>query len=437
MPARTAPSVRRILNTALLLTALGMIVRASGAVKEILFARAFGVSAATDAFVLAITYATFLPMIVGGALATTLIAERAKSSAESNNGWSALAAWVLIAACSCGILVYALAAPVMSLLFALEGETLASATSYARILSPLGVTMVLALAMSGLLNSSKQFYIAGIAALATPMFTILGILIFSSEWGIEAAAWGMATGALIEAALLAIRILSQRKVFFPAGAPRERCEREWVFWRSVAMLGFAATVAALGPIIDQVFLARLDTGAVTNFSYASKINSLLIGLFGTAFGAAIYPYLSDLAAQRDMSGLKHLTWRLAAVVLPLSGATTLLVYVFSYEIVEVLFARGNFPLDAIAEVSAIQQMFAFQLVFYVAGLLTMRVLNATGAARFVLVISCIGVATTAFLDAMLYEPFGARGIALASGLTSVVSLIVALAFIKPALLRRA
>ena len=435
MPAAPTHSVRLILNTALLLTALGMIVRASGAVKEILFARAFGVSAETDAFVLAVTYTNFLPMVLGGSIATALIAERARSAHATD--LAVLARWVLLASVACSACIYVFAPAAMATLFSLHGEDLERATAYSRVLSPLGFAMVLSIAMSGLLNSAKQFYFAGISALATPVFTIVGILALSPSWGVEAAAWGMVAGALAEVAILGWRIGVQRAVFFPRVDDSREADRARVFWRSVAMLAFAAAVAAITPVIDQVFLARLETGAVTNLNYASKVNSLLIGLFGTAFGAAIYPYLSDHAAQRDIAGLKRLTWKLAWVVLPVSGATTLLVYIFSYEIVAILFARGNFTHEAAVEVSAIQQVFAFQLVFYVAGLLAMRVLNAAGAARFILIVSCIGVVCNALFDWLFYESLGARGIALASVLTSVVSLVVSMLFIKPALASRA
>jgi putative peptidoglycan lipid II flippase len=325
----------------------------------------------------------------------------------------------------------------MATLFSLSGDDLARATRYSHVLSPLGFAMALSLAMNGLLNSEKQFYFAGISALATPVFTMLGIVALSGSWGVEATAWGMVAGATVEALVLAVRISAQRALFFPRHGRARAIDREWIFWRSVAVLSFAAAVAAVSPIIDQVFLARLDTGAITNLNYASKVNSLLIGLFGTAFGAAIYPYLSDHAAQRDLAGLKRLTWRLALVVVPVSAMTTLLVYIFSYDIVAILFARGNFTRQAALEVAEIQRMFAFQLVFYVAGLLAMRVLNAAGAARFVLLISCIGVVSNALFDWLFYESLGARGIALAGVLTSVVSLVMSVLLIKPALAARA
>jgi putative peptidoglycan lipid II flippase len=435
--AATTPSVRFILNTALVLTALGMVVRASSAVKEIIFARAFGVSAETDAFVLAVTYATFLPTVLGGSVATALIAELAKAKAAADVELAALARWVVIAACLCAFCIYVSAPMVMSTLFNLAGDDLVRAVSYARVLTPLGFTMVVSVAMDGLLNSAKQFYVPGITALATPVFTLFAILGLSGTLGVEAAAWGMVFGGAVEVLVLASRIGSQRDTFFPRRGKLLSKQQEWAFWRSVAVLSFAAAVASASPIIDQVFLAKMQTGAITSLNYASKVNSLIIGIFGAAFGAAIYPYLSDLAAQRDAGALKRLTWRLAGVVLPITGLTSVLVYVFSYDIVELLFARGNFTQAAVVDVSAIQQIFAFQLVFYVAGLLAMRVLNAAGASRFVLVIACIGVVSTGLLDWLFYESMGARGIALAAVLTSIVSLIVSLLFIRPALGYRA
>ena len=158
-----------------------MIVRASGAVKEILFARAFGVSVYTDAFVLAVTYATFLPTVLGGSIATALIAERARALADGVTDLTRLAVWVLIASCVCAACVYAFAPWAMSTLFSLTGDELARASAYSRILSPLGFAMVLSVAMAGLLNSAKQFYFAGISALATPVLTMIAILALAPD----------------------------------------------------------------------------------------------------------------------------------------------------------------------------------------------------------------------------------------------------------------
>jgi putative peptidoglycan lipid II flippase len=123
-------------------------------------------------------------------------------------------------------------------------------------------------------------------------------------------------------------------------------------------------------------------------------------------------------------------WQIAAFVLPVTAAANAVVFLFSYEIVEVLFARGNFTQANTALVADIQSVFAFQLVFYAVGLIAMRLLNAMRAADAVLWISCLGVAANALFDWLFYERLGASGIALSSVLTSVSSLIFALLFIQ-------
>lgn len=426
-------SVKLIVATALSLTALGIVVRASSAVKEIVFAYAFGVSAETDAFVLAGTFAMFLPTIIGGAIGTALIAALADTQGSfRGSGLVRVTIWIAVIAFACGVSIYLFAPLVMSGLFNLRGSDLQNAISYTRILAPLGVTILLSSAMSALLNSAKQFYLAGIVAVATPLAILAAIILLAERWGLEAAAWGTVVGGVIEVLILANRIVSQRRVFFARGElPAAKTAAR--FWRSVGVLSFASTVAAVSPMVDQFFLSKLETGSITNFNYASKVNSLLIGVFGTAFSVAIYPYLSDLAAQRDTRGLKRLTWRLAGVVLPITGIATALVYAFSYELVELLFARGKFTDTAVLQVGVIQQIFAFQLPFYIAGLIAMRILNATGASEFILWVACMGMVSNVLFDWLFYESLGAGGIALASVLTSALSLIFTLLFIRPAL----
>jgi putative peptidoglycan lipid II flippase len=426
-------STRLILKTALSLTALTLVVRAMGAVKEIVFARAFGVSADTDAFVLAVTYAMFLPMIIGDAISTVLILSLShRHSSIRAGGLRTVALWVALAAVACSVTIFVSAPVMMPLLFKLTEDRLASVVHYARVLAPLGAIVLLVWALTALLNSAKQFYVAGIAAIAGPIAILLAIVVFAGQWGVEAAAWGTVVGGAIEVCILASRVFWQRNLLFQRSEDA-LSDGGVRMWRAVLLLSFASTIAALTPMVDQFFLSKLGTGAITHFNYASKVNSLLIGVFGTAFGAAIYPYLSDLAARRDVKGLTRLSWRLSAITVPITLVAAATVFVFSHEVVELLFARGKFDNDAVVEVAAIQRIFTLQLPFYVAMLIAMRILNAAGAARIILALACTSMVCNALFSWMLYERFGAGGVALSAVLTSVVGVVCSVLLIKPAL----
>ncbi|MGZ8265985.1 MAG: murein biosynthesis integral membrane protein MurJ [Burkholderiales bacterium] len=430
-------ALRVIVNSALWLTFASIIVRSCGAVREIVFAGVFGVSKATDAFFLALTYATFVPSILGTALTTALVARLANVNAGSSATDGGTASGVAAQICMAGVLTtvatFALAPVVISTLFGLQGAELDHAVTYSRILAPLGLTMVLAASMDAVLNSAKQFFLPGITAAATPLTMILAIALLSRAWGLEAAAWGMMVGGIAEVLILTWAISAQRAVLWNRSGARPSSGTSAAFWKSVLFLGSSAAVAAISPVIDQMFLSRLEPGAITTFNYASKVNSLLIGLFGTAFSVAIYPYLTDLAARRNPTALKQLALKISALVLPVTIVASTVVFLFSFEIVELLFARGNFTQSDTALVAHIQKIFAFQLVFYAAGLVAMRVLNALNAANFVLWIACIGVALNALFDWLFYQSMGAGGIALSSVLTSVLGLANAVIFIKIAL----
>lgn len=432
--------LRLIINSALWLTAAGMIVRSCGAIREIVFAGSFGVSQETDAFFLAFTYATFVPSVLASALTTTIVARLA--SVSGGRGLPAITSLGALGrgVCAAGLIAtvgtYVFAPLALSTLFNLKDADLENVVSLSRILAPLGATMILSASMDAVLNSAKQFFVAGITSAATPITMVAAILLLGGRWGIEAAAWGMIAGGIAEVLILTFTIARQRRTLFGEQRLQIATAENVAFWRSVLFLACSAMIAAISPVVDQVFLSRLETGAITTFTYASKVNSLIIGLFGTAFSIAIYPYLTDLAAQRNTAALTHLSFRISALILPITAGASTIVFLFSYEIVQLLFARGSFTEADTSAVAHIQRIFAFQLVFYAAGLVAMRVLNAVGAAAFVFWISCIGVILNAFFDWLFYERMGAGGIALSSVLTSVASLLTALLFIRAAFRRR-
>jgi putative peptidoglycan lipid II flippase len=295
--------------------------------------------------------------------------------------------------------------------------------------------MVVAAAMAAVLNSAKRFLFAGLAAGATPLVMVVAIGLYGERFGIQAAAWGMVAGGALEILTVGVLLWVRRDALFRADVST-RSALDAGFWRAVALLGLSAAVAALSPVVDQIFLAKLETGAITVYNYASKVNSIMIGLFGTAFSAALFPYLSDLAAQRDTAALKRVSWQVAALILPVSVAANAVVFFFSYDIVDILFARGSFTTGDTVQVASVQAVFSFQLVFYGVGLIAMRVLNATRADGAVLWISCLGVITNALFDWFFYARLGAPGIALSSVLTSVLNLVYAGFFIRLALVRQ-
>lgn len=433
-----AHSAKVILNIAFSLTAVGLVVRAASAVKEIVFAGAFGASADTDSFVLAFTYATFLASVLGGGLGTILITALADTKASlRGRGLATVARWAGAVAILCAVGIYVFAPHALSILFGLQGEELAKATIYARVMAPLGATLLMCSAMEALLHSEKRFYLAGFTPLVTPVLIMLAIFLVAGEIGVESVAWGTALGGVSELAILAARVYWQRNVLFHARTGEVEGGAGWLFWKSAGLLSLAIAIAGMTPMVDQLFLAKLETGAITHFSYAYKVNSVLIGLLGTAFTVTVYPYLSDLAAHHDLPALKRLVWRLAAVVLPITSLATSLVYVYSYELVELLFARGKFTADDVLRVGAIQRVFCFQLVFYIAMTIAMPMLNAMQATRSVFYLSCLNLGSTTFFNWLFYRDLGAAGIALSAVLASAVGLLGALLFLRAALRRTA
>ena len=106
--------------------------------KEIVFAAVFGVSRATDLFVLAFTYAVFLPQIVAAAIATALVAQLSGRNGALLPAPDALRGTtrrVLACAAAAAGLTYVFAPAAMGLLFRLEGAELDEAVLYARVLA--------------------------------------------------------------------------------------------------------------------------------------------------------------------------------------------------------------------------------------------------------------------------------------------------------------
>ena len=107
--------------------------------------------------------------------------------------------------------------------------------------------------------------------------------------------------------------------------------------------------------------------------------------------------------------------------------------VFSDWLVAVIFVRGTFTLADAQVVSAVNFMFAFQIPFYLMGIVLSRAVSAISRNDILLIGAAINVTVNVVLNLIFIELIGVAGIALATSAMNAVSVLFVLHMLRRSL----
>ncbi len=196
--------------------------------------------------------------------------------------------------------------------------------------------------LSGVLNSLTRFAVAAFAPALLNVSLILALLIAPRNeidivryMAIAVLAGGIAQFALCWIAVRRAGI----KLHF--GRPRMTPAV-----RELVVLILPATAAAGVYQISQLFYGyfstRLGEGALTNLSYADRLNQLPLSIIGTALGVAILPSISQAIERKDEAGAADVQARAFDLAMLLTLPATLALVVAAGPIIGALFQGGEY-----------------------------------------------------------------------------------------------
>ncbi|MDT7835794.1 murein biosynthesis integral membrane protein MurJ [Aquabacterium sp. OR-4] len=346
-------------------SALTLLSRITGLVREQIGAALFGTSAMMDAFQIAFRIPNLLRRLFAEgafsqAFVPLLAATRATDGDEATrdlvDAVATVLAWALVLTCLAGIA----AAPLLVWLLAsgFTPDTEATATAMTRWMFPyIGCMSMVALA-SGVLNTWKRFAVPAFTPVLLNVSVIaaalLGVPLLRAR-GIEpvyALAVGVMLGGVLQLALQ-VPALARIGMLPRLGLTLGRLRRAWhhpgvrriLAKMAPALLG--VSVAQLSLMINSQIASYLGVGAVSSLVYADRLMELPTALLGVALGVVLTPQLSTAKAQGDSAAYSSLLdWGLRLVLLlALPCAVALLL--FAQPMVAVLFHRGAFDAQAV------------------------------------------------------------------------------------------
>lgn len=347
-----------------------LISRILGFVRDMVLARWFGASAATDAFFVAFKIPNFLRRLFAeGSFSLAFVPVLAeyrergdpaalKSLIDATTG-TLLAILLIITALGVA------GAPWLVRLFApgfmANPEQLALAAELLRITFPYLLFIALTALAGGILNTFGRFALPALTPALLNIAMIVAAVAFSSRFAepVKALAWGVFAAGVLQ---LAVQIPALMRLgVLPR--PRWGFAHEGVRRIMTLMVPtlFGSSVAQINLLLDVLLASLLITGSLSWLYYADRLMEFPLGLFGVALSTVILPSLASLHARADTLRFRAtLNWAvLLGVVIGLPSAIGLAV--LAEALVTTLFQYGAFQPEDVA-------MASLALLAYCAGL---------------------------------------------------------------------
>jgi putative peptidoglycan lipid II flippase len=350
-----------------------MLSRVTGLLRESLFARAFGASAYTDAFIVAFRIPNLLRRLFAeGAFSQAFVP--ILSEYKNQHGEVATktlvdhVATVLVWSTVLTSLVGIITAPILILLvaggLAKTPAAYDSAIIMTRWMFPYIACMSFVALAGGILNTWRQFKIPAFTPVLLNVAFISASLLLVDSLGIYAMAAAVCVGGLLQ---VGIQIPALRKVGM---LPRIGLNplvglRDPGVMRMLKKMGpavFAVSAAQISLLINTAIASQLATGSVSALTYADRLMEFPTAMLGVALGTILLPSLSKANADGDSAEYSSLlNWGLRLtflLALPAAvGMATL-----AEPMIATLFHYGKFTKEAIHTA-------AMPLVAYSAGLI--------------------------------------------------------------------
>jgi putative peptidoglycan lipid II flippase len=282
-----------------------MVSRVTGLIREILFARAFGASAYTDAFNIAFRIPNLLRRLFAeGAFSQAFVPILAEYKSQKGeeatkslvDHVATVLIWTMLLTCLAGVIASPFIVYLIATGLKAKSEIFDASVWMTRVMFPYIGFMAFVALSGGILNTWREFKIPAFTPVLLNLSFIVATLFLAPhlDQPIYAMAIAVIVGGLLQMAiqipaLLKIGMLPRisRNPFVSLGDAGVR--------KVLSKMGpavFAVSAAQISLMINTNIASRLESGSVSWLSYADRLMEFPTALLGVALGTILLPSLS-------------------------------------------------------------------------------------------------------------------------------------------------
>jgi len=340
----------KLLKSTLTVGMATIVSRLLGFVRDVVFARYFGASGATDAFFLAFKIPNFMRRLFAeGSFSLAFVPVLAEVRSHGDKAElrdlidhvAGTLLGVLLVVTAVGII----AAPAVLAIFApgwmLDGRPeFWLSVDMLRVTFPYILLISLTALSGGILNTFDRFLVPALTPVLLNLALIGAAVLLSTrfEVPVKALAWGVLLAGILQFAVQVPALMRLGLLPRPRWGWRHSGVRK-ILKLMIPTL-FGSSVAQVNLLLDSILATFLISGSVTWLYYSDRLLEFPLGVFGVALSTVILPNLSRKFAQQSTDAFSAtLDWalRLALIITIPSAiglavlASPILITMFQYQ----------------------------------------------------------------------------------------------------------
>jgi putative peptidoglycan lipid II flippase len=349
-----------IMNKAAIIIAISMLAsRVLGIFREMLLARAAGVSTEKNALDLAFMIPDILNHIVStGFLSiifipifTGYLVQKKEEAAWRffSNIINSLGLFLLILIVPSFIWMRELIE--LFTVAELDPEILNRATYFGRLILPAQLFIFAGTFLVAVQHTRKQFLIPSLTGVIYNAAIIVGGILFS-DFGLEGFAWGVPIGAFVGFFVLQILGAYRGKIqYFFYINPKHPDIIRYLKMMLPMSLGVGSMFAL--EFVIRSFGGHFGSSGISSLNYAYRIMYTLVAVFGFSVGVASYPDMARLVKENHIDELNKKIWKSISRMFCILIPAVVAVWALSFPAVRILFERGAFTRETTEAISEI------------------------------------------------------------------------------------
>ncbi|MBC8589009.1 murein biosynthesis integral membrane protein MurJ [Tissierellaceae bacterium BX21] len=273
----------------------------------------------------------------------------------------------------------------------------------------------------GYLQSLHRFKAGPKSGVANPLIYIIYLVALSKYFGLE---------GLMIAGIIAI--IAQIYIVYKA------CLKDgykYKFYIALRDKQFTGTLTFLLPVminivINEIILtvnktmgSVLEKGTIAQLNYANDIITLIVGIFIAAFVIAIYPILAENYDDNEYKNLKQTINDSLKIIALIAISVAIILITLSVPIVRLFYERGDFGYDATIITAGFLRYYAIGIIGTSMILLLIRIFYAIRDLKSPIIFGIMSLVMNVILNYLLIKIIGAKGIALGTSLSVIITAI--------------
>ena len=362
-PSPTPQKKSGIAKATGLMMATVLLSRILGLVRDATISHFFGRGAQTDAYNAAFTVPDLLfYLLQSGAMSSTIVPiiteYRQKGDHKTAEDTVNIVATTIFVVIGLAIVIMWIKARALTILLnpGFDEQRIAMSVPLTRILLPAQIFFYLGGLQMGVLYSRKEFLVPALGPVIYNAGIIFGGLVLRYWLGIHGLVWGAVGGALIGNFLLpTVRVAQlgiKQRLNFAVTHPAAL-----KVWKMLLPMGLGVALPNIDQIVNKFYASYLGNGETTAMMNSYRLMLLPIGVFAQAMSLAVYPTLSQQAAENDLKGLRATMSSSLRNILFLTVPASVLMYILADPVITFLLQSGKFhQADTTATTAVLQTL---------------------------------------------------------------------------------